>query len=130
MCVENAGRSQMAEALAKHFGRARLEPWSAGSQPSGKINPVVVELLSAWGVDMTGQRSKGLAELPELAWDYVVTMGCGDACPFVPAKARLDWQIPDPKGRSKPEIEAIARQIEEEVLRLVERAIAEGYDEG
>lgn len=127
VCVENAGRSQMAEGFAKKLGRDHLEAWSAGSKPSGKLNPAAVEAMKAHGIDISGHRSKGLAELPEARWDYVVTMGCGDACPFVPAKARVDLEIPDPKGRQPEEVREICRKIEDEVALLVRRAITDGY---
>lgn len=124
VCVENAGRSQMAEGFAKRLGKDHVEAWSAGSRPSGTINPAAVEAMKERGIDIGGHVSKGLSDLPDHGWDYVVTMGCGDACPFVPSKARLNWEIPDPKGRPKEDVRRIAALIEEEVVRLVKRVAA------
>ncbi len=121
VCVENAARSQMAEGFAKHLGKGQIDAWSAGSKPSGEINPAAVEAMKSHGIDISGQRSKGLSELPKLPWDYVITMGCGDACPLTPSKARLDWNIPDPKGRPPEEVLRISKQIEEQVRLLLAR---------
>ncbi|MBI3330579.1 MAG: arsenate reductase ArsC [Candidatus Omnitrophica bacterium] len=85
VCVENACRSQIAEAFARHYGKGR------------------VAVMRERGIDLSRHRSKGLADLPPVTWDAIVTMGCGDACPNVPAKHRLDWQIPDP-ARQPPEV--------------------------
>lgn len=127
VCIENAGRSQMAEGFAKRFGKDHIESWSAGSRPSGKINETAIEVMKEHGIDISSHLSRGLPDLPDMKWDYVVTMGCGDICPFVPSKGRLDWDIPDPKGRSKEEVRDIGRQIENQVIELVHRAITEGY---
>lgn len=117
----------MAEAFAKRLGKEHLEASSAGSKPSGRINPTAVEVMRDHGIDMSGNVSKGLSELPDQSWDYVVTMGCGDACPFVPSQARLDWQIPDPKGQTTDRVREIAGMIQNEVTLLVQRAITDGY---
>lgn len=127
VCVENAGRSQMAEGFARRLGKDHIEAWSAGSKPSGKINPTAVQVMKEHGIDISGHRSKGLSELPTRQWDYVVTMGCGDACPCVPSEARLDWEIPDPKDQSLDEVRRISLLIEDEVTILVRRAITDGY---
>ena len=127
VCVENAGRSQMAEGFAKRFGKDHIEAWSTGSKPSGKINETAIEVMNEHGIDISAYRSKGLSDLPDVKWDYVVTMGCGDACPFVPSKGRSDWDIPDPKGRTKEDVRNICRQIEDQVIELIHRAITEGY---
>ena len=113
----------MAEGFAKKLGAGKLEAWSAGSKPSGKINPVAVELMHEAGADISGNKSKGLNDLPAVAWDYVVTMGCGDACPFIPSQARLDWSIPDPKGKTLDEVRVIRDEIETQVAALVARAL-------
>lgn len=127
VCVENAGRSQMAEGLARHLGKDHIEAWSAGSKPSGRLNPAAVEAMRERGIDISGHRSKVISDLPELQWDYVVTMGCGDSCPFVPSRARLDWNIPDSKGLPKERVRDIFKQIEDEVVLLVKRTISEGH---
>ena len=95
VCVENSCRSQMAEAFARMRG---AEAHSAGSRPSGVVHPVAIEAMEELGCDMSAHRSKSIDALPDSEFDAVVTMGCGDACPHVPARARFDWDIPDPKG--------------------------------
>jgi protein-tyrosine-phosphatase len=95
VCVENSNRSQMAEAFGKMAG---IEAYSAGSRPSGKVNPKAIEAMKELGYDLSTHRSKGLDELPPVEFDVVVTMGCGDQCPTLRAKRRLDWEIPDPKA--------------------------------
>src|SRR4030067_1138059 len=107
VCIENSNRSQMAEGFARRLGRDRVTAFSAGSRPSGQINPRAVEFMKEKGIDLTVQLSKGLDDLPKVRWDYIVTMGCGDACPTLPAKHRLDWELPTPKplydaGRAAP----------------------------
>jgi len=119
VCVENSCRSQIAEAFARKLGAGVLEPQSAGSKPSGKVNPMAVEVMAERGFDLSAQKSKGLGDLPADRWDYVVTMGCGDACPYVPTKKRLDWNIPDPKTMPKEEFHKICDMIEIKVKGLV-----------
>jgi arsenate reductase len=89
----------MAEGWAKKLNDGTWEARSAGSKPSGKINPEAVTVMREIGVDLTTQASKGLPDPGEGSWDYVVTMGCGDACPHLPAKNRVDWTLEDPKGK-------------------------------
>jgi protein-tyrosine-phosphatase len=98
VCVENSYRSQMAEGFARAFGKGFVSAWSAGSRPSGEVDARAIAFMDEKGIDISGQESKGLDDLPEVEWDYVVTMGCGDACPFLPARHRLDWELPDPKA--------------------------------
>ena len=95
VCVANSCRSQMAEAMARLLVRDRWEIWSAGSHPSGRVHPVAIQLASELGLDLRLYRSKGLSEVPQYRWDYVVTMGCGDACSSVQADRRLGWDIQD-----------------------------------
>src|SRR5438132_216781 len=97
VCVENANRSQMAEAFARIYGGDGVEAYSAGSKPSGIINPKAVAAMAELGYDLTKHESKSLDEIRGIDFDAVVTMGCGDACPWVSAKQRFDWDIPDPK---------------------------------
>ena len=115
VCVANSFRSQIAEAVARSLGGDRWEVWSAGSRPGGQIHPLAVQLLAEIGLDTAGQRSKGLDELPAKRWDYVVTMGCGEACPTVPARHRLDWDLPDPAALPMAE----ARRARERIIELV-----------
>src|ERR1051326_5959657 len=97
VCVENSCRSQMAEGFARTLGGAVMEAWSAGSQPSGKINETAVQVMAEKGIDLRSHRSKGLNDLASQRWDYVITIGCGDACPIVASKKKEDWALPDPK---------------------------------
>ena len=111
VCVANSCRSQMAEAIAKSLAGDQWEVQSAGSHPSGRVHPVAIAAMKELGLDLSGHRSKGLEELPAREWDYVVTMGCGDACPAVRARQRLDWDIPDPVGLPMEEVRRIRDQI-------------------
>ena len=97
VCVENSNRSQMAEAFARIIGGDRVEAYSAGSRPSGVVNPKAIAAMKELGYDLSKHGSKSLDDLPKVEFDFVATMGCGDACPWIPAKVRADWQIPDPK---------------------------------
>jgi arsenate reductase len=120
VCVENSCRSQIAEGFARTLGKGVIEAWSAGSKPSGKINPTGIELMKEKGIDLGLQLSKGLTDLPSVKWDYVITMGCGDACPFVPSKRREDWGIPDPKHLPLDEFRKVRDQIESKVTNLTQ----------
>ena len=102
VCVENSNRSQMAEAFARMHGGDQVEAHSAGSKPSGQINPKAIESMREVGYDLAMHKSKSLDDIPDVVYDFVATMGCGDECPFVPARQREDWDIPDPK-RMAPE---------------------------
>src|SRR5215207_1875364 len=97
VCVENSNRSQMAEAFARIQGGDRVEAHSAGSRPSGRVNPKAIAAMGELGYDLSRHASKSLAELPPLEFDAAVTLGCGDACPQVRARVREDWSIPDPR---------------------------------
>lgn len=115
VCVENANRSQMAEAFARILGGEFIEAYSAGSRPSGKVNPKAVESMRELGYDLSVHRSKSLDELPDIEFDFVATMGCGDACPMVPARQRVDWSIPDPKDLPAQEFRAVRDLIRNKV---------------
>lgn len=124
VCVENAGRSQMAEGFARAVAREAgwsLEVWSAGSRPSGVLNPTAVAAMRECGVEIGAQCSKGLDAVPSRRWDYLVTMGCGDACPAVDAVHREDWQLPDPKGQSVEAVRVIRDAIRKRVQDLLDR---------
>jgi arsenate reductase (thioredoxin) len=122
VCVENSCRSQLAEGFAKKWGNGTIDAWSAGSKPSGRVNPTGIELMKEVGIDLSSHTSKGLTDLPALKWDYVITMGCGDACPFVPAKRTEDWGIPDPKHLSVEEFRKVRDLIEKKVRALIDEA--------
>jgi arsenate reductase (thioredoxin) len=124
VCVENSNRSQMAEAFARLHGAGRVEAFSAGSRPSGRINPKAVESMREKGYDLTQHRSKALAELPDVKYAVAVTMGCGDACPLVRAREREDWSIPDPRDMPPEEFRAVRGLIEDKVKALLARVLA------
>ncbi len=117
VCVENSNRSQMAEAFARMQG---LEAHSAGSKPSGVINPKAVASMAEHGYDLTAHRSKSLADVEGLDFDAVITMGCGDSCPWVPARRREDWALPDPKALDGDAYRAVRDAIAAHVRRLAE----------
>jgi len=110
----------MAEGFAKSLGRDRVEAWSAGSQASGKVKARAVELMREKGIDLTSHKSKSLTDLPQIQWDYVITMGCGGTCPFVPSRKTEDWALPDPKNLPVEEFRRVRDQIEARVKDLVE----------
>lgn len=119
VCVENSCRSQIAEAFARMHGRGRIEAHSAGSRASGTVNPRAVESMREIGYDLTTHRSKSLNEVATTTYDCVVTMGCGDECPVVPAQRREDWAIPDPKDMLPEEFRKIRDQIDMRVKKLL-----------
>jgi arsenate reductase len=122
VCIENSCRSQMAEGFARALGAGRVEAHSAGSRPSGQVNPRAIRFMAERAVNLMAQRSKGIAELPAHRWDYVVTMGCGDECPFLPASHRLDWDLPDPKNLDDEAFRDVRDQIEALVKDLIVQA--------
>jgi protein-tyrosine-phosphatase len=124
VCIENSNRSQMAEGFARTLGRGRVAAFSAGSRPSGHINPRAIQLMKEKGIDLTVQLSKGLDDLPRVKWDYIVTMGCGDACPTLPADHRLDWELPDPKHLPDDEFRAVRDKLEGLISGLLSGALA------
>jgi len=119
VCVENSNRSQMAEAFARIHGADNIEPYSAGSRPSGRINPKAIEAMREVGYDLSKHQSKSLCEIPDIEYDFVATMGCGDQCPFVRAKQREDWNIPDPKEMPPDEFRKVRDLIEEKIVSLL-----------
>jgi len=119
VCVENSNRSQMAEAFAHMAGG--VEAHSAGSRPSGRVNPKAVAAMRELGYDLARHRSKSIDRLPKGPWDAVVTMGCGDACPHLPAKLREDWQIPDPRDMDPEAFRAVRDLIRAKVEDLLGR---------
>lgn len=121
VCVENSNRSQMAEAFARIHGGDGVEAYSAGSKPSGVVNPKAVASMSELGYDLTLHDSKSLDEIPDIEYDFVATMGCGDACPMVRAKTRADWNIPDPKEMPPDEFREVRTLIENRVKAVLEK---------
>lgn len=119
VCVENSNRSQMAEAFARIHGGDRVEAWSAGSRPSGRVNPKAIEAMRELGYDLTSHTSKSLEEIAPSEYAAAVTMGCGDACPNVAARLREDWQIPDPREMSPEQFREVRDLIERKVRELL-----------
>ncbi|MFG2652575.1 arsenate reductase ArsC [Streptomyces sp. NPDC048436] len=121
VCVHNAGRSQMAAGFLNHLAGDRVEVRSAGSLPGDQVNPAAVEAMKEVGVDIADQRPKVLTTEAVQASDYVITMGCGDACPIFPGKKYLDWALEDPAGQG---VEAV-RPIRDEIKSRIETLIAQ-----
>ncbi|MBD0424613.1 arsenate reductase ArsC [Streptomyces sp. TRM S81-3] len=121
LCVHNAGRSQMAAGFLRHLAGDRVEVRSAGSVPGDQVNPAAVEAMKEVGVDIADQQPKVLTTEAVQASDYVITMGCGDACPVFPGKTYLDWALEDPAGKG---VEAV-RPIRDEIRTRIEALIAE-----
>ncbi|MEY3384603.1 MAG: hypothetical protein RLZ38_104 [Actinomycetota bacterium] len=119
VCVHNAGRSQMAAAFLTHLAGDKVEVRSAGSAPADSVNPAVVEALSEIGIDISNEIPKVLTTAAVESSDVVITMGCGDACPFFPGKRYLDWPLADPAGQGV----AAVRPIRDEIRKLVEELI-------
>ena len=120
VCVENSNRSQMSQAFASIHGGSSVEAYSAGSKPSGIVNPKAIAAMKELGYDLSTHDSKSLKEVEAFApFDAVVTMGCGDACPWMPAKQFIDWQIPDPKHMEPKEFNEIRDMISEKVKALI-----------
>lgn len=126
VCVENSCRSQMAEGFAHELGEGRVAAFSAGSKPSGRVNARAIQFMRESGIDLAVQRSKGLDDLPVVGWDTVVTMGCGDACPHLPARRRLDWDLPDPKQLDDDGFRAVRDRIRTLVRGLIDEAAPAG----
>ncbi|MCX4426709.1 arsenate reductase ArsC [Streptomyces mirabilis] len=121
VCVHNAGRSQMAAGFLSHLAGDRIEVRSAGSIPGEQVNPAAVEAMREVGVDIAGRQPKLLTTEAVRASDYVITMGCGDACPVFPGKKYLDWALEDPAGKG---VESV-RPIRDEIKARVENLISE-----
>ncbi len=121
VCIENSNRSQMSQAFAKILGGAGVEAYSAGSKPSGIVNPKAIAAMKELGYDLSIHDSKSLEEVKAFApYDAVITMGCGDACPWMPAKQFIDWQIPDPKHMEPAQFNEVRDFIESKVKMLLE----------
>lgn len=118
VCVENANRSQMAQAFAIIYSQGMVDAQSAGSKPSGIINPKAVRFMAELGYDLSQHQSKSLDEI-DGEFDAVVTMGCGDSCPWIPAKLRADWALPDPKHMDDADYRAVRDDISAQVKLLL-----------
>lgn len=111
VCIENSNRSQMAQAFARMLGGTEVKAYSAGSHPSGRVNPKAIAAMAELGYDLSSHDSKSLQEIPDIDYDLVVTMGCGDECPWVRAKQREDWALPDPRHLEGAEFLAVRDEI-------------------
>ena len=121
VCVHNAGRSQMAQGFLQHLAGDRVEVRSSGTMPGDQVNPAAVEAIAELGIDISSATPKILTDEDVRASDYVITMGCGDKCPFYPGKIYLDWVLEDPAGKG---VESV-RPIRDEIKILVENLVAE-----
>ena len=119
VCIENSCRSQIAEGFARNLGEGVIEAYSAGSRPSGKTNPEAIRVMQELGIDISSQSSKGFDQLPVKEFDYVITLGCQDVCPFVPAKQHIDWHVDDPKGKDVEFFRKVRDAIAEAVKELI-----------
>ncbi len=121
VCVENACRSQMAEGLSKFYGKGIIDAYSAGSRPAEEVNKQAVTVMKELGMDISSFRPKGFDAFKKEIFDYVITLGCKDTCPFVPAKEHITWQIPDPKGKSKEEFAKARDEIKLKIDTFINR---------
>ena len=120
VCIENSNRSQMSQAFAKILGGKNVEAYSAGSKPSGMVNPKAIRAMKELGYDLSKHHSKSLDEVKQFApFDAVVTMGCGDACPWMPTKKFINWQIPDPKNMEPAGFNKVRDVIAKKVKTLL-----------
>ncbi len=120
LCVENAGRSQMALGFFAHYAGDQAIGWSGGSAPAAAINPVAVEVMAELGIDISGEFPKPWTDEVVRSADVVITMGCGDSCPFYPGKRYEDWKVTDPKGGGIEHVRGIRDEIEQRVLALLD----------
>ncbi len=122
ICVGNACRSQMAEGFARKLAGDKFEVYSAGSHPAGFVAPNAIAVMKEIGIDISGQKSKGFADVPQKGFDYVISMGCKDVCPIYPAKEKIEWDIEDPIGQP---IE-VFRQVRDKIRSRVEEFLSLG----
>ena len=121
VCVHNAGRSQMAQGFLQHLAGDRVEVRSSGTMPADQVNAAAVEAMNELGIDISSAKPKVLTDEDVRASDYVITMGCGDACPFYPGKKYLDWKLDDPAGKGVEDV----RPIRDQIRKMVENLVAE-----
>ncbi len=120
VCIENSCRSQMAEAFATIYGKGILQAYSAGSNVLGKVNPKAIKSMQEIGYNLNTHSSKSLSQIPNLEYNYAITMGCGDECPLVKAKNRTDWDLPDPKNMNEHDFNEVRDIIENKILALID----------
>jgi protein-tyrosine-phosphatase len=123
VCVHNAGRSQMAAALLDRYGQGRIHVRSAGTAPAGEIHPEVMAAMAEVGIDLSEASPRELSDEGVRSADVVITMGCGDACPIYPGKRYLDWDLPDPAGKSSDEVRSIRDEIDGRVRELLRKLL-------
>jgi protein-tyrosine-phosphatase len=121
VCVHNAGRSQMAAGWLKHLAGGRVEIWSAGSEPADQVNPVAVEAMAEVGIDISAETPKILTTDSVSRADVVITMGCGDTCPYFPGKRCLDWELTDPAGQGID----VVREVRDDIKARIETLMSE-----
>lgn len=119
LCVHNAGRSQMAAGFLRHLAGDRIDVLSAGSEPADAINPAAVAAMAEKGIDISAQQPRRWSDDTVEAADVIVTMGCGDACPVLPGKRYVDWELDDPAGKGVEEVRPIRDEIERRVRTLI-----------
>ncbi|MGV0108945.1 arsenate reductase ArsC [Arthrobacter sp. CP30] len=130
VCIHNAGRSQMAAAYLNHLSEGRIEVLSAGSQPADQINPSAVEAMKEEGIDITAETPKILTTEAVKASDVVVTMGCGDKCPYFPGKRYEDWVLEDPAGKGVESVRPIRDEIKGRIQQLISELLPTGAGTG
>lgn len=122
VCIENSNRSQMAQAFATIYGSGNVLAYSAGSRPSGRVNPKAIAAMGQLNYDLSTHASKSLDEVKaDAPFDAVVTMGCGDACPWMPARQHIDWQIPDPRDMDSEQFNGVRDLIANKVKELIQQ---------
>ena len=121
VCIENSCRSQMAEGFSRALGKEKIAAYSAGSSPSGIVNPTAIAVMKEKDIDLSTHTSKSVADLPVQSFDVIVTMGCGDACPAISASKRIEWNIPDPKSHPLETFRAVRDKIQAHVKDLLDK---------
>jgi len=121
VCVHNAGRSQMAAGFLQHLAGEKVKVLSAGTDPGPEINPMAIAVMLEEGIDLSSAIPEKLSDAKVIESDYVITMGCGDACPYFPGKTYLDWPLDDPKDQPVEKVREIRNQIKDKVLKLIEQ---------
>ncbi len=119
LCIHNAGRSQMAAGFARELSQGRVDIFSGGSEPADQVNPVAVEVMNELGINISGYQPQRFTDDLLAQVDVVVTMGCGDTCPFIPGKTYIDWPLDDPKGKPIEDVRRIRDEIKTRVEMLL-----------
>ncbi len=126
VCTHNAGRSVASRVLLDHYGNGRIKVQSAGSTPGEHINPAIAQILTERGLDVSKEFPKPLTDDAARAADVIITMGCGDACPWFPGKRYLDWELTDPAGKGVDEVRPIVEEIDRRVRALLHELLGDG----